>query len=67
MKYIRRINRSNSVEYSRPAGSDADMQLDEDRSLRYRHTGNIAAAYLEYNLKRASGAQWREADMSITR
>lgn len=52
VKYIRRVNRSNSVEYSRPAGSDAGMQLDEERSLRYRHTGNIAAAYLEYNLKK---------------
>lgn len=50
-KYINRINRSNSTEYSRLAGTDADFVLDEEKSIRYRHQGDIAAAYVEYALK----------------
>ncbi len=50
MKYINRINRSNSVEYAREAGTANDFQLDEEASLRYRHRSDIAAAYLEYSL-----------------
>ena len=52
VKYINRINRSNSREYAREAGAtDADYVIDEENSLRYRQKGDIAAAYAEYNLK----------------
>ncbi len=51
LKYINRINRSNSTEYSREAGTDDDFVLDEANSLRYRHRSDIAAGYLEYTLK----------------
>ena len=50
-KYINRINRSNSEEYSRLSGTEADFLLDETQSIRYRHQGDIAAAYVEYSLK----------------
>lgn len=56
-KYIDRINRSNSKEYAREAGaSGADYVIDEENSLRYRHKGDIAAAYAEYNLKTGNWA-----------
>lgn len=51
LKYINRINRSNNVDYTRDAGSDDEFTRDETRSLRYRHQGDIGAAYLQYNLK----------------
>lgn len=51
LKYINRINRSNNVDYTREAGSDDEFTRDETRSLRYRHQGDIGAAYLQYNLK----------------
>ena len=52
LKYIYRINRSNSKEYVRPMGSsDADFTLDAEQSLYFRHRGDIGAAYAEYNLK----------------
>lgn len=51
-KYISRVNRSNSMEYARKAGDvSADYVLDEQNSVRYRHHGNIGAAYAEYNVK----------------
>ena len=53
-KYIYRINRSNNRDLSRPAGEDGELTLDESRSLRYRHRGDIAAAYMEYNLKQGN-------------
>lgn len=51
LKYINRINRSNNIDYTREAGSDDEFTCDETRSLRYRHQGDIGAAYLQYNLK----------------
>lgn len=52
LKYIYRINRSDSKEYVRPIGSsDTDFTLDTDQSLYFRHRGDIGAAYAEYNLK----------------
>lgn len=51
LKYINRINRSNNIDYTREAGSDDEFTRDETRSLRYRHQGDIGAAYLQYNLK----------------
>ena len=51
VKYINRLNRSNSKEYSRTAGTDADFALDEEKSINYRHQGDIAAGYLEYAFK----------------
>ncbi len=51
VKYINRVNRSNSKEYGRPAGSDEEMTFDDENSLRYRHTGDIGAAYAEYSFK----------------
>ncbi len=50
LKYINRINRSNSEEYAREAGTSDDFLLDEESSLRYRHRSDIAAGYLEYKL-----------------
>ena len=50
-KYIARVNRSNSEEFSRPAGSEGDYLLNEEKSIRYRHKGDIGAAYAEYNFK----------------
>lgn len=51
-KYINRMNRSNNTELWREAGTDAPFELDETRSLLYRHRGDIAAAYAEYTLKK---------------
>ncbi len=51
LKYINRINRSNSTEYARTAGTEDEFLLDEETSLRYRHRSDIAAGYLEYTLK----------------
>lgn len=52
LKYIYRINRSNSKEYTRPIGEpDADFVFDTNQSLYFRHRGDIGAAYAEYNLK----------------
>ena len=48
LKYIYRINRSDNTELSRPSESDNDFTVDEERSLRYRHRGDIGAAYAEY-------------------
>lgn len=56
VKYIYRINRSDNEEFSRPAGTDAAYTFDDVRSLRYRHRGDIAAAYAEYSLKVRSWA-----------
>lgn len=52
LKYIYRINRSNNEEWVRPTGTDHAFELDTDASLRYRHRGDIGAAYLEYSLKK---------------
>ena len=54
VKYIYRINRSNNRDLSREAGSEGNLTFDESRSLRYRHRGDIAAAYMEYNLKQGN-------------
>ncbi len=51
LKYINRVNRSDSKEYGRPAGTDDDLTFDEESSLRYRHTSDIYAAYAEYMFK----------------
>lgn len=51
LKYINRINRSNNEELNRKAGSDDEFVLNEERSLLYRHRGDIASAYAEYQLK----------------
>lgn len=51
LKQIFRINRSDNVELSRPAGSDDPFVFDADASLRYRHRGSISAAYGEYIYK----------------
>lgn len=57
LKYIYRINRSNSKEYVRPLGSsEADFTLDTEQSLYFRHRGDIGAAYAEYNLKTSKWA-----------
>lgn len=48
LKYIYRINRSNDVELSRSPESDEPFITDEERSIRYRHRGDIGAAYAEY-------------------
>ena len=50
-KYIGRINSSDSKEYSRLSGTDGDYTFNEDKSIRYRHQGNIAAGYAEYAFK----------------
>lgn len=52
VKYIFRINRSNSTELTRTAGTNDAFQINDDRSLRYRHRGDIGAAYAEYNFKK---------------
>ncbi len=51
LKYIYRLNKSDSYEASRPAGTDEVFAKDDDRSINYRHRGDIAAAYGEYTLK----------------
>lgn len=51
LKYINRINRSDSKEYARTAGTDEPLTFDDEASLRYRHTGDIGAAYAEYEFK----------------
>lgn len=50
-KYIGRINRSNSLEYARPAGTEGDYLLNAEKSVNYRHVGDIGAAYAEYAFK----------------
>ena len=52
LKYVYRINRSNSREWGRDAGTSNDFVLNEERSLRYRHRSDIGAAYAEYNFKK---------------
>ena len=51
LKYINRINRSNNEELNRKAGTDDEFVRNEERSLLYRHRGDIASAYAEYQLK----------------
>lgn len=51
VKYIYRLNKSDSEEKSRPAGTDDDFVKDEEQSLRYRHRNDITAGYLEYMYK----------------
>lgn len=51
LKYIYRINRSNNEELTRAAGTDDEFVRNEDRSLLYRHRGDIGAAYAEYTYK----------------
>lgn len=51
LKYIYRINKSDNDEDYRVAGTTDEFAYDNDRSLRYRQRGDIAAGYLEYNLK----------------
>lgn len=50
LKYIYRLNRSDNTEMKRAAGTTGDYVIDEERSLRYRHRGGVAAAYAEYKL-----------------
>lgn len=52
LKYVFRINRSDNSEFSRPSGTEEEYQLDEEQSLRYRHRGDIGAAYAEYAFKK---------------
>lgn len=51
VKYIYRINKSDNEEKSRPSGTTLDYELDSDRSLLYRHRGDILGAYAEYSIK----------------
>lgn len=51
LKYIYRMNRSDNEEFSRTPGTDEPFSIDGERSLLYRHRGDIGAAYAEYNLK----------------
>lgn len=51
LKYIYRINRSDNEELTRAAGTDAEFVRNEDRSLLYRHRGDIGAVYAEYTYK----------------
>jgi hypothetical protein len=50
-KYIHRINKADNEEYARHAGSDAAFTLDPYRSIAYKQTTDIAAAYTEYSLR----------------
>jgi len=52
LKYVYRINRSDNVVMSRPSGTEQDFQRDGEQSLRYRHRGDIGAAYAEYAFKK---------------
>ena len=51
LKYIYRINSSDSHEWTRPSETDAPFGLDAENSISYRHRADIAAAYSEYTLK----------------
>lgn len=52
LKYVYRLNRSDNTELSRPSGTEQDFRRDEEQSLRYRHRGDIGAAYAEYAFKK---------------
>lgn len=52
LKYIYRLNRSDNSVWTRPSETDAPFAYDDKNSIRYRHRGDIGAAYLEYTLKR---------------
>lgn len=54
LKFIYRLNKSDNVEKTRTAGTDNAFQVDEERSLNYRHRGYIGAAYAEYTFKKDS-------------
>lgn len=49
LKYIYRLNKSDNEEEHRTSGTDDPFETDNEKSLRYRHRGDIAAAYAEYN------------------
>lgn len=51
LKYIYRLNSSRNEELSRLAGTDDAFARDDERSLLYRHRGDIGSAYAEYSLK----------------
>lgn len=51
VKYIYRLNKSDSEEKARAAGTDDDFVKDEEQSLRYRHRNDITAGYMEYMYK----------------
>ena len=50
-KYISRLNQSDNTEWSRKAGSEEEFVRNEAQSIRFRHRGDIGAAYAEYKLK----------------
>lgn len=50
-KYIHRTNKADNAEYTRPAGMDGAFALDAYRSIDYKQTTDVAAAYTEYNLR----------------
>lgn len=52
LKYIYRLNRSDNNEWTRMSETDAPFVYNDKNSIRYRHRGNIGAAYLEYTLKK---------------
>ena len=63
LKYIYRLNKSNNIEMTRTSGTTDAFQIDEERSLNYRHRGYISAAYGEYayklsNFKLVAGARY---------
>ena len=71
VKYIYRINKSDNEEDNRTAGSEDPFTYNDEHSLRYRQRGDIAAAYLEYNLKlknlsAMAGARYENYHIDVT-
>lgn len=54
LKYINRLNLSDSKEFRRPYATGGDFVYNDANSLRYRHRSDIAAAYAEYQLKKGN-------------
>jgi outer membrane receptor protein involved in Fe transport len=71
LKYIYRLNRSDNKEFSRPSATEDEYAIDDAASLRYRHRGDISAAYVEYNyhhkaLSAMAGARYEYYHINVT-
>ncbi len=70
-KYIHRVSDADNREFARSADSEYSFVLDTDRSVTYRQSTDIAAAYTEYGLRLKTfslkaGARYEYSSQDVT-
>ena len=70
-KYIHRVSEADNQEFARPSGGDDSFSLDIYKSIAYKQTTDIAAAYSEYGLRvktfsLKAGVRYEYASQKVT-